>query len=123
MKKLLLIAASFALIGCDTMLLKAESPEQRVFATTSAYGAALTLANAYKALPECTMPNAPKLCAHNQVIQQVQTADKVTYEALTSAQKIVRDQGAHPEAKEVATTWAKEAVVAFQKIVSILKVK
>lgn len=123
MKKLLLIAASFALIGCDTMLLKAESPEQRVFAATSAYGAALTLANAYKALPECGKPNAPQLCANAQVEQQIQTADKVTYEALSSAQKVVREQGANPAAKEVAATWAKEAVLAFQKMVSILKVK
>jgi hypothetical protein len=113
MKRLLLIAALF-LAGCGA------TPQQKVFNAHLTYDAALSGAVFYRELPKC--PALP-LCHEPAVLATIQQADKVAFEALSSAQKAVRNPTATKTALETAATWASEAIAAFSRVVAVVKEK
>ena len=114
-----LASLMFLFAGCVSL----DTPQQKVFAATSAYNVALTPAVAYKQLPPCAPKPAPILCSDKSVVATVQKADNVAYDALSSAQKIVRNPAESPTAAQTAALWAQEAISAFTKIVNTLAVK
>ena len=118
MKRLLALVLFVALSGCATI---GATPAQKVFAATQAYDVALTAAVAYKRLPACKAGASP-VCSDPQVVKTLQTADNVAAESLKSAQDVVRGGvGANPSSLAVAATWAQEAVNAFTRITTQLR--
>lgn len=111
MMKLMLIAA-LLLGGC------ANSPEKAVYQAHLAYDVALSGAVFYRDLPPCP---AKPLCRDAEALATIQKADKVAYEALSSAQKVVRSPAATQSAMQTAATWASEAIAAFSRVVAIVK--
>lgn len=118
MKKLIFVLA-FALAGCSSISVP-ETPAQKVFAATQMYDVALTVAVAYKELPSCDLPTAPKICSDAGVVETVKKADTVAYESLTAAQAIVRAPAPTQSALQTAVMWAQGAITAFAKITNSL---
>ena len=103
-KLFLALALVFAVTGCGT------TPAQRVYNAHLAYDAALSAAVAYKEAPG----------ADKTVVATLQRADNVAFEALKSAQTIVR-QPKQESAWATAAMWAQEAVAAFARTVATVK--
>jgi hypothetical protein len=99
-----------------------QSPAQAVYASTATYDAALTVAVAYKNLPPCA-PSSPPICSDPGVVATLQRADNVAFEALSSAQRVVRVPGQSQSALQTAVQWANEAVAAFSRITATLQRK
>lgn len=118
MKRLLCIIALAALVGCATT----ETPQQKVFAATQVYDTALSVAVTYKRLPLCSPTTGP-VCSDKSVVATLQKADVVAYEALKSAQGVVRAPAVSESAAQMAVRWATEAVAAFSRVTSLLNVK
>lgn len=116
MKKLIFVLA-FALSSCASV---PETPAQKVFAATQMYDVALSVAVAYKELPSCDLPSAPKICSDAGVVETVQKADTVAYESLTAAQAIVRAPAPTQSALQTAVLWAQGAIKAFANITNSL---
>lgn len=106
---------SLALAGCAS---GPKSPSQAVFQAHLIYDAALTGAVFYKELPKCP---AKPLCSDPATVATIQKADNVAFEALSSAQKVVRTPTATQTALQTAATWASEAVNAFNRVVAVVK--
>lgn len=120
MRKLLFAAALILFTtACTT---QPTSPAQTVYATQTAYAAALSLAVQYKSLPACGGINAPVLCSDVKVVKQIQDADNTAYVALQAAQAAVRNPVVGTGV-ERAIAYANQAVGAFTAIVSSLKLK
>lgn len=102
--KVLIVALALALTACGT------TPQQKVFNAHLAYDAALTAAVAYKESPG----------ADKTVVSTIQRADTVAFEALKSAQNVVR-QPKQQSAWATAAMWASEAVAAFARVVTTAK--
>lgn len=123
MKRILIITGAvvaLSLSGCATVNpsgVDPKDPGKTVFLATLAYDAALSAAIVYQELPKCP---AKPLCSDPNVVATIQTADKVAYEALSSAQKIVRSIDASHPALETAAAWASEAIGAFTKVVAFV---
>jgi ABC-type uncharacterized transport system auxiliary subunit len=120
MKVLLSLLFAALLSACSSI---PESPAQKVFAATSAYNAALSAAVAYKKLPACGQTASPTLCSDKGVVATVQKADNVAFEALKSAQTVVRQTGQTETSLQTAVRWATEAIAAFSRVVETLGVK
>lgn len=120
MKKILLscILTFSLLTGCAGV--SPKDPAQTVYATQTAYAAALTLAVRYKALPIC-FPGAPVLCSNAVTLQELQKADDVAYIALQAAQTAVRNSTGTDVQKAIAT--ANTAVQAFAAIAEKLQLR
>lgn len=116
--RIVFVLAVIALAGCASI---GETPAQKVFAATSTYDAGLTAAVAYKNLPPCGQPASPTICSDKEVVATLQKADNVAFEALSSAQKVVRDTKATQPALQTAVAWATEAAAAFNRIATALK--
>lgn len=120
MKKLLAVL-TFALVSaCATT---PDSAPSKVFAAHQAYEVALTAAVTYKKLPPCEAPAAPKVCSDKSVVATLQKADNVAFEALKSAQNVVRSSGQSDTSLQTAVRWAQEAVGAFARVANSLNVK
>jgi hypothetical protein len=111
----LMFVAGCATTGTGT------TPAQTVFSATQKYDIALTAAVTYKNLPPCG--GATPICSDKAVVATLQKADNVAYEALKSAQTVVRSTGQSATAMETAAAWALEAAGAFGRIASSLKTK
>lgn len=120
MRKLLVAVAILALSACVTIPEK-STPAQKVFAATGVYDAALTVAVAYKRLPPCTATPKPILCSDAGVVATLQKADNVAFEALKSAQTVVRSTSSTQSALSTAVAWATEAANAFSRIAAAAK--
>lgn len=120
MKKFLVLSF-VALVGCASVVI--DTPAQRVFAATQAYNAALSVAVAYRNLPPCTAPVKQVVCADKGVVATIQKADIVAFEALKSAQTVVRATGQTESSLQAAVRWATEAIGAFSRITATLSVK
>jgi hypothetical protein len=120
MKRLAILVLAIGISSCSVT---PETPAQKVFAATTGYDAALSVAVAYKRLPLCKEQTGKILCSDEQVVSTIQQADNVSFAGLKSAQNIVRDPKFSQDAKQAAATWAKEAANAFAKVVALLKVK
>lgn len=118
--KSVLVASLLFLASCAGI---PETPAQKVFAATSTYNVALTIAVTYKELPECGQPASPVLCSDKGVVTTIQKADIVAFDALSGAQTVVRNQKATASALQIAVAWAQEAVAVFSKLTNTLKVK
>lgn len=90
-KMLVLAAITALLVACAVT---PQTPAQAVYATQGAYASALTIAVAYKQLPDCARPTAPKLCSDRAVVTKLQDADDKAYAALQTAQTLVRSPNA-----------------------------
>lgn len=118
--KWILAVCMMALTGCAAL----DTPQQKVFAATQNYNVALTAAVTYKRLPPCATPKTPGvICSEKAVIAVVQKADTVAYEALTSAQRVVRDPNQPATLLATAVVWAQEAIAAFTRVLGELNVK
>jgi len=119
MRKLFLAAALIlTLAACAT---QPESPAQTVYATQTAYAAALSLAVQYKSLPVCGATGVV-VCSNPEVVKQILQADDTAYVALQAAQVAVRNPATGTTA-EKAIAYANQAVGAFTAIVSSLTLK
>lgn len=109
----------FALLAaCSTT---PQSPAQAVYAVQGNYAAALTIAVAYKSLPDCAATTAV-LCKKADIVGKLQKADDAAYPALQAAQNIVRQPNAGANA-QTAIFAAEQAVSALTSITSTLQVK
>jgi hypothetical protein len=122
MLKRLILAATAALAlsfgaACTTT---PKGPEQTVYAAHGNYAAGLSIALQYKALPTCG-PTVPPLCKDPKTLKEMQDADDKAFEALTTAQRVVR-AGPGPQADQAATN-AQKAIAEFRKQTSAVKVK
>lgn len=120
-KKLAIVLLVALLSSCASFSLTDSTPAQKVFAATQVYNAALSAAVAYKKLPSCAQAQKPILCSDAAVVATLQKADNVAFEALKSAQTVVRSTGASTSALSTAVAWATEAASAFSKITTALK--
>lgn len=117
--KRLFAGLMFALLAaCSTA---PQSPAQSVYAVQGNYAAALTIAVAYKQLPDCAT-TAATLCSKPDIVARLQKADDVAYPALQAAQNIVRQPNAGANAT-TAIFAAQQAVAALTAITSTLTVK
>lgn len=119
MKKLLCVLLLCLLPGCETT--KPQSPAQAVYAATSSYEIALSVAVSYKKLPACAA-GGPLLCSKPEIVAQLQKADAAAFAALSSAQNIVRSPAFGQDAAQSAVVAAQEAVKALTTITTTLKV-
>jgi hypothetical protein len=113
----LLLAAMLS--ACATFT--AETPQQKVFAAHQVYDTALSVAVTYKRLPPCGTGVA--ICADKAVVATIQKADNVAYEALKTAQGVVRAQASTETALQTAVRWAQEAIGAFSRVTATLQTK
>lgn len=111
---LLLFVASCATAPTD--------PASAVFAATSTYAGALSVAVAYRQLPPCAQPVRPVLCSDAQVVKDLQRADDAAFAALTAAQRIARTPGAGANIP-TALNAANQALAALTAITANLQVK
>lgn len=121
MKKMLaalVVAVTLALGACATT---ADTPSQKVFAATQVYNTALTAAVTYKKLPSCESASQP--CSDKSVVATLQKADTVAYEALKSAQTVVRNPQSSSSSLQAAALWAQEAASAFGRVANSLSRK
>lgn len=119
MKRLFATIAVLLLAACASA---PQTPAQSVYAVQGSYAAALQAAVAYKQLPSCAQPAAPKLCSDAAVVKKLQAADDAAYAALTAAQNIVRTPGAGLNI-QTAIVAAQNAVQAMTAITASLGVK
>ena len=119
MKTLHALLTCIFLSACSTT---PSDPAQTIYQVQNNYSAALIVAVAYKALPPCSVPNAPVLCSKADVVTQLQRADNIAYPALQAAQHTVRTPGAGANA-QTAIFAAQEAVAALTSITATLQVK
>lgn len=122
MLKTLFLAATAALAlflgsACTTT---PKGPEQTVYAAHGNYAAGLAIALQYKALPTCG-PTVPPLCKDPKTLKELQDSDDKAFEALTTAQRVVR-AGPGPKADAAATN-AQKAIAEFRTKTSSVKVK
>lgn len=118
MKKLFAVLAAATILLLPACASVPQGPANVVYAAHLAYDAALSGAVFYKQLPTC--PRTPP-CKDLEVLATIQQADKVAFEALTAAQKIVRNKTSTQSAIQIAATWAQEAIAAFGRVVAGLK--
>lgn len=121
MKKLLSSILAAALLSACATAGVGETAAQKVFAATGVYDAALTAAVAYKKLPACTAVPKPVLCSDASVVATLQKADTVAFEALKSAQTVVRSTSSSQSALQTAVSWATEAAGAFSRVAATIK--
>jgi len=107
-----------AVVALSTGCAAPQSPAQAVFNAHLTYDAALSGAVFYKELPKCP---AKPLCSDPAAVATIQKADNVAFEALSSAQKVVRQPKASQSALQTAVTWATEAIAAFSRVVAVTK--
>lgn len=113
------IMLSILVSACATAQLPVpKTPSQAVFELKTAEGAAITIANQYKALPPC--PQAV-LCSDPQTVLKVDTADKVAREAIDTAESAVRGSISVKDPQSLIDT-ANLAVTALENIAHTLKV-
>lgn len=117
MRKLILAVflTLLAVGGCVSGL---QTNAQRLYQIDSNYQAALTIAVAYKALPDCP---STVVCKKAAVVKQLQDADNVAFPALQSAQACVRATTC--QNSDLAITAANTAIAAFTAITANLQVK
>ena len=120
MKAFLSLMFAVLLSACSTV---PETPAAKVFAATSAYNVALSAAVTYKNLPACGQPASLTLCSDKGVVATIQKADNVAFEALKSAQTVVRQTGQTETSLQTAVRWATEAIAVFSRVVETLGVK
>jgi hypothetical protein len=107
------------------------TPQQMVFQFKNDYNVALTIAVAYKNLPPCEAPGAPKICSKVSVVHQLQQADYVAFPAITAAENTVRNPcpvvttpPCDPASKmQLAVTGASQALAALTSITATLQTK
>ena len=112
MKRFIAVAVLFLLAACATP----QTPQQAVFEVKNAYAAALTVAVAYKRLPDCAQKALP--CSDKVVVMQLQKADNVASAALDAAEHAVRTPGFGANLVQSALTAAKAALGAFVSVTS-----
>lgn len=118
MKKLFAVLAAATILLLPACASVPQGPANAVYAAHLAYDAALSGAVFYKELPSC--PRTPP-CKDPAVVATIQQADKVAFEALSAAQKIVREKTSTQSAVQMAATWAAEAIAAFSRVVAALR--
>ncbi len=91
------LALIFILASCSAPIVTPppapKTPAQVVFETKAAEGAALAIFIRYKALPSCSVPMPPTLCANAGVVTKVQQADVIAAKAIDTAETAVRTPG------------------------------
>lgn len=117
--KLFLAALALFIASCTTV---PQDPAQAVFAASSAYAGALSVAVAYKKLQDCAQPAKPVPCSDAAVVAELQRADDVAYFALAAAQKVARTPGAGANVATALNT-ATQAIAAFTAITTRLSTK
>lgn len=114
----LLVALCLGLTACTTL---PTSPAQSVYAMKTTYAGALSIAVAYKRLPDCAKTNA-KLCSRAAVVADLQSADKTAFVAMEAAEDAVRTPGFGFNVN-TAINLANSALVAFTALTSRLEVR
>lgn len=114
------------LVGCVVALSACaavpKSPAQAIFQVEGDYAAALAVAVQYEKLPRCTVPDK-QICSKSSVIKKIKKADTIAGDALDAAQKAVRDPSFDKSKADALIVSATNAVSAFARITSDLKVK
>lgn len=106
------------LAACSTT---PQSPAQAVYAVHGNYAAALTIAVAYKQLPDCATTTAV-LCSKKEIVTRLQQADDRAFPLLQAAQNTVRISGSGANV-QTAIFAAEQAVSALSAITATLTVK
>lgn len=117
--KILSIILAVMLSACSTIL--PSNSAQTVYIAKSDYAAALTIAVAYKRLPDCS--TAPQPCSSAAIVKQLQKADDVAAGALDAAETAVRTPGFGSSIISTSLSSAKAAVNAFLSITNTLRSK
>lgn len=111
----------FALILSACAAVTPQTPEQAVFAATSAYNGALGAAVTYESLPRCS-DTVPLPCSETDVVDAIRKADSAAWAALELAQNTVRNPNISAAIKDLSLENALNAVAAFTNILSDLEV-
>lgn len=115
-----LVVLVFILVGCASR--QAETPAQRVFALQADYNAMLAVAVAYESQPRCGPVVAPP-CSKAAVVDQLRRADDHAFDALQSAQRVIRSNDARESPLQVAMAAAVEAVGLFRRTLEREKIR
>lgn len=101
------------LTGCASR--EAETPTQRVFALQADYNALLALAVAYESQPRCG-PGERLGCSDADVVAEIRRADNHAFDAIRTAQNLVRSPNARDSPVQLALAGAIEAVGLVRRI-------
>lgn len=125
MKSIRLSAAAVLiafLASCASLGIPApKTPRQAVFAADGAFLAAVTIANDYKALPDC-VSNGPVLCKDPAILEKIRLGANAADATLKAAENTVRDPNFSGSTSDKAIVAATNAVQAFSDIVNVLKI-
>lgn len=115
------IAAALLLSSCASLGLPTpKTPRQAVYAADGAFLAAVTIANDYKALPDC-VSNGPILCKNAAVVEKIKLGANAADATLKAAENTVKDPNFGGSTSDSAIVAATNAVQAFVAITSALK--
>lgn len=97
-----------------------KTPRQAVFASDGAFLGAVTIANDYKALPDC-VSNGPIICKDPAVLEKIRLGASAADATLKAAEDTVKDPNFGGSTSDSAIVAATNAVAAFVSITSALK--
>ena len=121
----LVLAITVAIAGCGTApqasAIDSASAQRAVYVAKSGYAATLTVAVAYKKLPQCSV-TVRLPCSDATIVAQLQRADKVTAMSLDAAEAAVRTPALSAAAITDAVNAANAALAAFTSITTNLRV-
>lgn len=113
----LLIVCLALLVGCAAPIATTPSSQRTVFSAESDFAAALRVAVAYEALPDCS--TGATLCSKQAVVSEVTGAARAARASLDTAEGLVRS-GSSSEQVSVLVAKAYADVAAFKALAGTL---
>lgn len=113
---LLPFMASCASLGLPTP----KTPRQAVYAADGAFLAAVTIADDYKALPDC-VSNGPIVCKDPATLDKIRLGANAADATLKAAENTVKDPNFGGSTSDSIIVAATQAVQAFVTVTSTLK--
>lgn len=96
------------------------SPKSEIAGLQAALTTADQAAIAYVKLPTCLQPKAPAVCSNPVVVDQIATASKAAFVAVTAAHDVVYTAASTQTDMAKALASANTALDAFKSLISIL---
>lgn len=127
-KNLLAISLmSFSLAACNTdsiIPIAPKSPSQAVYLAEGEYLVAVKIAAKYNTeLKDCSLPDAPKVCRSQAVVDVLRLSQKSARATLDAAEGTVRNPAFGSSALSSAVIAAEGAVKAFKDLTATLGVE
>lgn len=122
MKRIAIIAAlALSICGCAGFNWPSpKTPRQAVFTAQGAFLGAVTIANDYKALPDCSA-GGPPICKDAAILEKVRLGANAADATLKAAENTVKDPRFDGSVTDSAIVAATNAVDAFVGVTNALK--